>query len=134
VDAAEQLYVALQHTAAKLRALDQELGLSPARFSVLATLRFHGPQRLGDLARLEGVAQPTMTQTVRGLESAGLARRGPAPDDRRGRIVELTPQGRALVRRARARKITWLQDALAPLTPAQHDALLVAADALDTHP
>jgi DNA-binding MarR family transcriptional regulator len=131
VDAAERLYLALQHWGAKLRGLDEELGLSPSRFSVLATLRFEGPQRVGELARSEGVAQPTMTQSVQGLEATGLVVRRPDPADGRGCVVELTAKGRALVRRARARKIAWVADALDELDRTERRALTRAADAID---
>jgi DNA-binding MarR family transcriptional regulator len=109
---AEQLYLAIQHSARRFRVLDDELGLSPARFSVLATLRYQGPQRLGDLARQESVAQPTMTKLITGLERDRLVIRRADSGDRRGTIVELTADGRALVRRARARKIDWIGRAL----------------------
>lgn len=105
---AEQLYLAIQHSARHFRLLDAELGLSPARFSVLVTLRYEGACRLGDLARREGVAQPTMTKLVVGLERDRLVVRRADSADQRGVIVDLTPAGRALVRRARARKIDWL--------------------------
>jgi DNA-binding MarR family transcriptional regulator len=104
----EQLYLAIQHSARHFQRLDAELGLSPARFSVLATLRYEGAHRLGDLARREGVAQPTMTKLVAGLERDHLVTRRADSGDHRGIIVHLTPDGRALVRRARARKIDWL--------------------------
>lgn len=133
MDAAEQLYVALQHAAARLREIDAEMGLSPARFSVLATLRYEGPQRVGELARREGVAQPTMTETVRRLELHGLVVRRVVPGDGRGSLVELTAVGRALVRRARARKIRWVGDALAGLPEPDHQALRRAASVVDEH-
>jgi DNA-binding MarR family transcriptional regulator len=131
VDAAEQLYVALQHAAARLRSLDEEIGLSSARFSVLATLRYEGPQRLGELARRENVAQPTMTQSVQRLEAERLALRHPDSSDARGCVVHLTPAGRSLVRRARARKIRWIGDALTELRADELDALRRAAARLD---
>jgi DNA-binding MarR family transcriptional regulator len=109
---AEQLYLAIQHSARHFRLLDAELGLSPARFSVLAALRYGGAQRLGDLARREGVAQPTMTKLVAGLERDRLVIRCADSGDLRGTIVELTADGRALVRRARARKIEWIRRVL----------------------
>jgi|SRR5438132_11890505 DNA-binding MarR family transcriptional regulator len=109
---AEQLYLAIQHSARHFRLLDAELGLSPARFSVLATLRYGGAQRLGDLARREGVAQPTMTRLVAGLERDRLVIRRADSSDHRGIIVELTADGRAVVRRARARKIDWIRRVL----------------------
>ena len=131
MDAAEQLYLALRHAAAHMRRLDEEIGLSPARFSVLATLRYDGPRRIGELARGEGVAQPTMTQSVQGLEAAGLVVRRPDPADRRSSTIELTSEGRALVRRARARKIAWIADVLADVEPHDLAALQRAAASLD---
>lgn len=109
---ADQLYLAIQHSARHFQHLDAELGLSPARFSVLAALRYGGAQRLGDLARREGVAQPTMTKLVAGLERDRLVVRRADSGDLRGTIVELTADGRALVRRARTRKIDWIRRVL----------------------
>jgi len=131
MDVAEQVYLAVQHGAARFRTIDEELGLSPARFSVLATLRYGGPQRVGELARREGVAQPTMTQSIRGLEATDLVTRRATPDDGRGCLVELTPKGRALVRRARARKIAWVAEVLDRMTGKERLALRAAAAELD---
>jgi DNA-binding MarR family transcriptional regulator len=125
------VYAALVHASARLRKLDEEIGLSPARFSVLATLRYQGPQRLGELARSEGVSQPTMTQSVHGLEDADLVVREQDPHDGRGCVVRLTPKGRALVRRARARKIAWIDDVLRGLGSGPSTALRHAAEVLD---
>jgi DNA-binding MarR family transcriptional regulator len=129
---AEQVYLAVQHTARVFRGLDTELGLSPARFSVLATLRYQGPQRVGALARLEDVAQPTITRLVVALEREGLVERHADPGDRRGSVVRLTAEGRALVRRARSRKIAWIERALRDLKPADIAAAERAARHLDT--
>jgi DNA-binding MarR family transcriptional regulator len=131
VEPAEQLYVALQHAAQRLHRIDADAGLSPARSSVLATLRYDGPMRIGELARREGVAQPSITQLVHGLEASGLAERGPDPADGRSCVVAITPAGRAAVRRARARKIAWVRDVLDDLDEASLDAVRAAAVALD---
>ena len=127
----EQLYLAVQHTARVFRGLDSELGLSPSRFSVLATLRFAGPQRVGALARLEDVAQPTMTRLLAGLERQELVERRADPDDRRGSTFQLTAAGRALVRRARARKIGWVARVLRDLKPDERAAAHRLARDLD---
>ncbi len=120
--------VALVHAAAAMRASDAELGLSPSRSS---TLRYAGPLRLGELARREGVSQPTMTRAVQAMEAAGLAERAPAEGDGRGCVVAVTPAGRALVRRARARQIAWVRAALDRADGDASDALLAAVEALD---
>ncbi len=113
----EQLYVGLIHAARQLRRLDHELGLSPARFSLLATLRYRGPQTVGRLAQLEDVSQPTVTKLVNALEAAGLVQRQPDPADGRASLVHLSPGGRALVRRARARKIEYIESLTSGMDP-----------------
>jgi hypothetical protein len=54
----------------------------------------------------------------------------PSPDGR-GCVVELTPAGRAVVRRARVRKIAWLNAVLGELDEHQRQALHSAATLLD---
>jgi DNA-binding MarR family transcriptional regulator len=108
----EQLYVALVHAGRRVRALDHDLGLSPARFSLLATLRYQGPQNVSRLAQLEDVSQPTVTKLINALERDGLVERRPDPADGRACAVHLSPTGRALVRRARSRKIAYVDSVI----------------------
>jgi DNA-binding MarR family transcriptional regulator len=54
-----------------------------------------------------------MTTIVTGLEEAGLARRGPHPDDARQVLVEATPAGRRLMRAGQARRVEVLDELLA---------------------
>jgi DNA-binding MarR family transcriptional regulator len=124
----EQLYVALIHAGRHLRALDDELGLSPARFSLLATLRYQGPQNVGRLAELEHVSQPTVTKLVNALERDGLVERQPDPSDGRSCAVHLSPKGRALVRRARSRKIAYVDSAIAGIAVSVVSTISVALD------
>jgi DNA-binding MarR family transcriptional regulator len=53
-----------------------------------------------------------MTRLVAGLERDRLVVRRADSSDLRGTIVELTADGRAVVRRARARKIGWIRRVL----------------------
>jgi DNA-binding MarR family transcriptional regulator len=125
----EQLYVGLVHSSRHLRRLDHELGLSPARFALLATLRYRGPQTVSRLAQLEDVSQPTVTKLVNALEAGGLVHRQPDPGDGRASLVHLSPGGRALVRRARARKIEYIESVTAGLDAHSVSALASALGA-----
>jgi DNA-binding MarR family transcriptional regulator len=94
--------------------------------ATLVTLERGGPCRLTDLAEIEGVAQPSMSTLVTGLERAGLAERRPSPDDGRVVLVALTPAGTDYLadrRRARAERLTELIQ----LLPAGQAAALAAA-------
>lgn len=84
------------------RALDEtlaEYGLSHAAYKVLSTLRWAGkPYRrsAGELARLSDLSSGAMTSRLDQLEKAGLVRRMPDPEDRRGVLVEPTEKGKKL--------------------------------------
>lgn len=80
---AEDLYGFVQHFGRRLREIDVQLDISPARFSVLASLVFHGRANIGELAAFERVRRPSMTRLVRDMERAGLVRRADDPSDGR---------------------------------------------------
>ena len=81
------------------RSMDEtasETGLSSGEWGVLGMLRRPGPpyrRSPGQLATWAGLSGPAMTNRLDNLESAGLVRRLPDPDDRRAVQVELTEQG-----------------------------------------
>jgi DNA-binding MarR family transcriptional regulator len=75
-------------------------GLEPWEFDVLAALRRQGPPyelSPGALLRTTLVTSGTMTNRVDRLEQAGLVRRRPDPEDKRGVLVTLTPAGQTRV-------------------------------------
>lgn len=77
----------------------EQFGLSWGEFKVLCSLRYGGdgyrstPGRLGKELSLSSGA---MTARLDKMEEAGLVRRLPDPDDRRGVVIELTDAGRDL--------------------------------------
>jgi len=75
--------------------LAQALGfrLGAGRGKILFQLR-HGPMTLTELAGANGVDAPYATLIVDKLEDRGLVERQPHPDDRRRKLVMLTPAGR----------------------------------------
>ncbi|MGI5273454.1 MarR family winged helix-turn-helix transcriptional regulator [Nonomuraea sp. CA-218870] len=82
------------------RAAFTEHGLEPWEFDVLTALRRTGrPYELspGALLRATLVTSGTMTNRIDRLAQAGLVRRRPDPEDRRGVLVSLTDTGLARV-------------------------------------
>jgi DNA-binding MarR family transcriptional regulator len=81
------------------RSMDETVsttGISFGEWGVLGMLRRPGPpyrRSPGQLARHAGLSGPAMTNRLDRLERAGLVRRLPDPDDRRGIQVELTEAG-----------------------------------------
>ena len=89
--------------------------LEPWEFDVLAALRRQGPPyelSPGALLRTTLVTSGTMTNRVDRLEQAGLVRRRPDPEDKRGVLVTLTAAGQTRVDAALADLLRIL---LAPL-------------------
>jgi DNA-binding MarR family transcriptional regulator len=130
-DVAGRLHSAAIHLLRVARTVDGESGLSPARLSALSVLVFGGPRTVGGLAAAEGVRSPTMTQLVNGLEQGGLVRRRPVLTDGRRVVVEATPAGRRILRRAQARRLDVLVGLLGAVDEADVDLLDRAATLLD---
>ena len=74
-------------------ALRGEGGLSPAQLHLLRALAEKPRSRIGELAEAAGVAPPTATRMLDGLERDGIVRRVPSAHDRRAVEVELTGPG-----------------------------------------
>ena len=75
--------------------------LSMREYDVLFTLFRCGPRpvRLNELNEHILLSQPSLSRMVERLEAAGLLRRQPSNDDRRGTVVSLTPEGAEIQRR-----------------------------------
>jgi DNA-binding MarR family transcriptional regulator len=100
----------------RLRLEDDVLGVSPPRLSALSVVVYAGPLAIGALAAAEGVAAPTMTRLVDGLEHDGFVRRRRDPADARGVLVEATPAGKRILTRGRAQRVQTLAAGLAALS------------------
>jgi DNA-binding MarR family transcriptional regulator len=98
-------------------------GLTPSQISALATVDTRGPVRLGELARVESVAPPTLTKIVAGLEELGLVERTPDPNDGRSALVGLTRAGRSALTRIRTERTAFLAERIARLSPADQARL-----------
>ncbi|GAA3305231.1 MULTISPECIES: MarR family winged helix-turn-helix transcriptional regulator [Glutamicibacter] len=83
-------------------------GRSVTAWRVLSTLDRLGPQRVGDLAVEQRVAQPTMTGLVIRMENDGLVQRQPDPKDGRASLVSLTSEGKEAIEAYRQRAIASL--------------------------
>jgi DNA-binding MarR family transcriptional regulator len=84
----------LLHAGVLTRLLIREAGsrLTRTEAGVLFTLS-RGPRRITELAELEGLAQPTVTQLVKRLEQQGWVKRDRPADDGRVVLLSLTGAG-----------------------------------------
>jgi DNA-binding MarR family transcriptional regulator len=76
------------------------LGLTSGQFSLLASLNRAEPARMGSVAAVLGMDRTTLTAALKPLQHRGLVAAAVDPVDQRGRVIMLTPAGRALLARA----------------------------------
>ena len=68
---------------------------------LLSYVETYGPCRVSELRRVFGYQPSTLTSVLDRLETEGLVIRQPNPEDRRSVLIEVTPPGRRVGRRAR---------------------------------
>lgn len=118
-DVADRLHSAAIHLLRRLREVDSSSGIPPARLSALSVLVFRGPASIRELADIEMVRPPTMTEIVQGLEADALVSRSKNPQDARAVIIRATARGERLLQAARGRRIDVFESLLADAKPAE---------------
>jgi DNA-binding MarR family transcriptional regulator len=118
-DVADRLHSTAIHLLRRLREVDSASGVPPARLSVLSVLVFRGPASIRELAAIEMVRPPTMTEIVKGLEADGLVSRSANPDDARAVIIRASARGERLLKAARGRRLDVLENVLEHAKPAE---------------
>jgi DNA-binding MarR family transcriptional regulator len=93
----ETFFHAVRRAKGRASAQPPEDGVSFAQYHLLAPLSGAGAQTIGALAEAAGVAPPTATRMLDGLDRDGLVTRSPSATDRRCVTVELTADGRRAV-------------------------------------
>jgi DNA-binding MarR family transcriptional regulator len=99
LDFLSPLHKASRQITVYLEAQTRELGVSPLEGHVLTYLRTYAPAPIGELVRVFGIKQSTLTSLLDRLEKAGLLRRELNPGDRRSFLIHITDRGRALTTR-----------------------------------
>ncbi|MBB3443317.1 MarR family transcriptional regulator [Sinorhizobium sp. B11] len=76
------------------------VGLTNGQFSLLMSLNRPEPPPMGPVASLLAMDQTTLTAALKPLQRRGLVDIVPNPKDRRGRLLRLTDEGRAVLQKA----------------------------------
>jgi DNA-binding MarR family transcriptional regulator len=130
VEEASGLRVALVRIYRQLRARSGS-DITPSQSSALARIEQSGPIRLGSLAELEGTTAATMSRVIDSLGQRQLIDRVPDPLDGRASLIQLSPEGGALLHGLRVRNTEALRSALAELSPQQRKVVRQAIPVLE---
>ncbi len=115
-DGSQQLRLAIQRLARRIRSNAADDEVPESQRSVLFTLDNHGRQSLGSLSEHECVTPPSMNRTVNSLVAAGLVTRATSEDDARRIELDLSEAGHAFVNETRRRRDAWFTQQLAALS------------------
>ena len=99
-------------------------GMTRAQWAVLLKLERYEGLNQSDLAEYLDIRPITLTRLVDRLCDSGLIERRPDPNDRRAKLLYLTPAARPLLETISAQVEVLAEEVLAGLDPAAIDAVL----------
>ena len=108
----------------------RHLGITSGQFSLLMSLNRDVPPSIGALAAFLAMDRTTLTANVKPLAKRRLVSIAIDPDDRRGRLLKLTPAGAALLKAAVPIWERTHKEAEQPLTTTNADSLRAGLRAL----
>lgn len=102
----------------------ESLGLCLSDFAALEALLHKGPLPVNAIGSLIRLTSGSITAAVDRLERKGLVERRNDPDDRRARVVFLTPSGLELISNAFADHVEAMERATSGLSPGEQAAAI----------
>ena len=102
----------------------EPLGLGSSDFAILELLLHRGQQPVNAIGRRVDLTSGAITSAVDRLEAQGLVVRTLDPEDRRTRLVLLTPKGTALIRKVFGVHKRAMEGATSSLTAAERETLI----------
>lgn len=119
----------LRHAERSIVALD----MCFSDFAILELLLHKGPQKVTELGRRIDLTSGAMTTAVDRLEARTLVTRAFDHEDRRTRVVSLTPLGHSVISQVFAAHAAAMDDAATGLTADEQSALTTLLKKLGTH-
>lgn len=95
----------------------QENNLSNSQIMSLFYLRHNKKVSVNALARHLGISNPAVSQLVDKLVRTGLVQKIDNPQDRRGKLLTLTEEGKRLVSQAKIAHHQWIQELAETIEP-----------------
>ena len=110
-----------------VRQLDRRMaeeGASLARTRILMCLQKTNLRRGTELAEFLTLAPRTITEAIDGLEREGLVERHPDPEDRRAKLILITPAGECAVKRTEPLRQAMIDQTFGVLDPLERERML----------
>jgi DNA-binding MarR family transcriptional regulator len=129
--AATELRESMMAVTRQMRRHRPDHGLTLSQLELLGEVSRAGSTTPAELGARLHVRVQSLTDGINDLVGRGLAARRPDPHDRRRQLIELTPDGLALLEADRAERDTWLHATMRDtLTDLEFDLLMLVAPVL----
>ncbi|HEU4562026.1 MAG TPA: MarR family transcriptional regulator [Longimicrobium sp.] len=125
------LHKASRQLSVYLETHTRELGVSPSEGHLISYLRSYAPAPVGELVRVFGMKQSTLTSMLDRLERDGFLRRAVNPDDRRSFLLHVTDAGVELAERLNGRLTQLEAEIRARVSDADMDGFRAVMAAVD---
>jgi DNA-binding MarR family transcriptional regulator len=97
----------------------KSMGFTMPQVNTLFRLHHHDQCSVSDLAEFLGVSDAAVSQMVDKLVDQGLILRLEDPQDRRGKLLSLSPEGNTVVQESIKARHAWVSDLAKLFTPEQ---------------
>ncbi len=125
------LHKASRQLSVYLETHTRELGVSPTEGHVVTYLRSYAPAPVGELVRVFGMKQSTLTSMLDRLERDGFLRREINPEDRRSLLIHVTDAGVELAEQLTAQLTRLEAEIRARVSDAEMDGFRAVMAAVD---
>lgn len=125
------LHKASRQLSVYLETHTRELGVSPTEGHVVTYLRSYAPAPVGELVRVFGMKQSTLTSMLDRLERDGFLRREVNPGDRRSLLIHVTDAGVELADQLTAQLTRLEAEIRARVSDAEMDGFRAVMAAVD---
>lgn len=115
----EWLHIVMRHSMRDFMLYAKAHNYSMAQLNAMFRIHYKGACGVSDLGEEMGVTSAAASQMLERLVQQGLAVRAEDPQDRRNKLVTLTPAGQQMVQESLDARQAWLDRLAALLTPAE---------------
>jgi len=95
----------------------RDTGLSMQQFSIVMQLHHHGPASISDIGDRFETTSAAASQLAEKLVQSGYLERTEDPNDRRTRLLSLSPKGRDLIEQGMRARYHWVDGLALYLSP-----------------
>ncbi len=101
------------------------VGLSLAQISILMHLHFHGACEVTKFSEMLQISRAAASQMIERLVQQGVVYRFPKQNDRRVRLVDLTPSGEKIITESLDARVEWVNELVSSISREEREQFFV---------